>query len=129
MSETFGWRNHTAPGLSSWFKGYVRIEGRVVQGREAAEKLAIMLSDDIERTAQQLRTLEGHFALVVETSDRTFAATDPVRSIPLFWITGGPSTLISSDASQLLSQLHDKTTDQDALLQVAMSGYTLRDRT
>ena len=129
MSETYGWRSYAVNNRTCWFKGYIRVDGKFLQGCDAAAKLSDLLSGDTEQICEQLRSFEGHFALTIEHHGRILAATDPVRSIPLFLISNGSSAAVSGEATELLAQLPDIATNRDALLQVAMSGYTLRDRT
>ncbi len=129
MSETFGWQKYSAPNVVCWFKGYLRIDGKPLRGKEAANRLPHLLPSDVGETCQILNLFDGHFAFIIQRGDRTFAATDPVRTIPLFFSCSGKNVAISSEASELRDQLSNASVNPDALLQIAMAGYALRDKT
>jgi len=125
LTETFGWRRHAGSSCTAWFKGYVWIDGALRQGVEAAALLAERVPLNADSAGKVLRHLEGHFALVIDSGDAVLAATDRVRSIPLFWarLSGGYN--VDADARRLRDKLPDKAIDGQAALEVAMAGYAL----
>lgn len=125
LTETFGWHRHAEAGLTAWFKGYVWLDGRLCQGTAAARLLAARLPMTLDTSGALLRSLEGHFAIVVASGGAVLAATDRVRTIPLFWAKLPSGYVVDADARRLRDRLPDKTIDEQAALEVALAGYAL----
>ena len=125
LTEDFGWRRWNGPNGAVWFAGYVVESGRTFQGGAAAQHLSTWLSGDIDGIARALRRFDGHFAIVLEQAGRVVAATDRIRSIPLFYARDAGGFVVDSQARRLLASIVAPSTDRDAGLAVAMSGYTV----
>lgn len=125
LTETFGWSRHAGSDGASWFKGYVWLDGRLHHSGDAARALSARLPMDAAGAGNVLRAVEGHFAIVVERNGKVLAATDRVRSIPLFWAELPSGFAVDADARRLRDRLPHKTIDDEAALQVAMAGYAM----
>lgn len=124
IGEEFGWCRWQGNGRTVWFAGYIAIGGRTIQRQEAARHLAQALNGDPDQLAAALRRLDGHFAVIVEEAARLIAATDRIRSFPLFYMRQAGGFILDSRARRLLASSSHWTLDQDGGLAVAMSGYT-----
>ena len=77
-----------------------------------------------------LNSIDGHFALAVQREDITFIAVDKIRSTPLFFTNIANNFYIDHDPKNLLNlNKFDKTFDENAKLEIAMSGYTIGNKT
>ena len=77
-----------------------------------------------------LNSIDGHFALAVQREDITFIAVDKIRSTPLFFTNIANNFYIDHDPKNLFNlNGFDKTLDESAKLEIAMSGYTIGNKT
>lgn len=125
LAEEFGWRKLAAGAATMWFAGqlYGDSLGRVQRTATAG---------DLAGLTRLLPGLDGHFALVVESGEAVLAATDPIASIPLFFAqtgTGECRYAVDARARRLAKRCALERRDDDAVLSVAMSGYSLGDTT
>src|SRR5262245_40771926 len=79
LVEAFGWRKLKAGPATIWFAGHLYGDGH-------EQLLRAVRSGDLSVVAGLLESLDGNFALVVETAEGVLAATDRVASIPLFFV-------------------------------------------
>jgi len=82
----------------------------------------------IESSARALKelipTLNGCWALVAEWPDRhVLAATDRVRSIPLFYAKTPSGLMISSSIHPILDAIGSASIDEQAALEYLLAGY------
>ena len=125
LTEDFGWCRWTGGGRTVWFAGYVAVDGRTLQRGDAARHVAQKLSGNAHELAAALRRFDGHFAIVVEEPARLIAATDRIRSFPLFYTRDADGFVVDSHARRLLALRPQWPVDLDGGLAVAMSGYTV----
>lgn len=71
---------------------------------------------------QLLSKLNGFYAVITERGETTIAATDRIRSIPLFYATEADRTFVSDDANWILSQLADPQPDPIAETEFLLLG-------
>jgi asparagine synthase (glutamine-hydrolysing) len=118
----FGWQCATIGRVSLWSKIY---------GDEVtAANLAGLIDMDGQafsaaRLRLRLQELNGHFALAALGPGWAFAAVDQVRSIPVAFARAGDCWIIDDQALRLRDNAGLKELDGDAVLQVAMAGYTV----
>ena len=94
----FNWS--CADGVS--FKGYVFSGGGILKGETACRyiKELMTVADD---TAAKLRKINGIFAFVYQSPEKTVLCSDRTRTFPLFYTTEAGPLLISDDPSELKS--------------------------
>ncbi|MGR8932920.1 MAG: asparagine synthase-related protein [Gammaproteobacteria bacterium] len=123
--EQAGWSQRELPQRRKlWFKGYLHGTAMDTLCAEAAG-----LSKD--RLAAWLQTLDGHFALLIETPQWTMAAVDKVRSSPLFYVGHNGRWWVDAHAPRLAdaAEMAAADIDAEAALSIAMSGYVVGNRT
>lgn len=125
LTEDFGWCRWNGDGRTVWFVGYIADGGRTMQGRAAAGHVSQRLRGDADQLAAALRRLDGHFGVVIEEPGRLIAATDRIRSFPLFYAREVGGYALDSQARRLLASRPQWAADPDGGLAVAMSGYTV----
>lgn len=125
IREEYGWVRYASGDTSLWFNGHLHGAdpgSLVIQ----ASELLDAPGDDV--TERWLQGLDGHFALVAEKGDRALAATDRVRSIPLFYAKRPDGRLAFDSAAWRLADaagLGPAQIDDSAALCIGMSGYTI----
>ncbi|MEM8970658.1 MAG: asparagine synthase C-terminal domain-containing protein [Pseudomonadota bacterium] len=106
------------------FRGYVH--GRTLEGvaREAIQQ-------DRESVLSWLNGLDGHFSLIVKGSEFTFAAVDPVRSLPIIWTQSENGVVLSDDGPAIEKRLGlDASVINPSMARaVALSGFTIGNST
>ncbi len=129
----WGWTNFDGSAGRVSFKGYLTEGAQTFATQSAAERAgrAITGAKDDAALQQVLAELSGHFALIVQTPERTVAAVDRARSIPLLWGQSGGMVLIDDQGRRLRGRLELRASDLDPeqVLAVAMSGYSVGGRT
>ncbi|MHA1537502.1 MAG: asparagine synthase-related protein [Alphaproteobacteria bacterium] len=123
IEETFGWRlEKPASGNVLWCKGFI-------DGQSAGRLAKALGSAGPAKAAAVLGSLNGHFALVLQTPEWTLAAVDPVSSIPLFYAPAGDAWIIDAQARRLAERAGTQEIDPDGALSLAMCGFTIGSRT
>jgi asparagine synthase (glutamine-hydrolysing) len=116
------WSSHSLPEQQGrlWFKGYLH-------GAGIAALLPEIAALKQEQLQNFLLTLDGHFALIVQTPAWTLLAVDKVCSVPLFYLRHNGNWVVSAQAYYLVesSALRAQDIDRNAALSIAMSGYTV----
>lgn len=125
MSETSGWRRWSFGADEVWFTGYLIESDRTLTGQDAAARLAALPSD-LDRAADWLRQVDGHFAAVVNGPQGILAVTDVVASYPLFMMLRDGRACLGHSAASLVASggLGPDDLDADQALSMAMAGFT-----
>ena len=123
LEAGLGWKYYKTQAFVFWHSGYLNGDGFE---RLAADLVA--LNGRPSMICQRLGTLNGHFGLVLKTPTWVLAATDCVRSVPL--LIGrdpGGKSVVTQTGRSLEKHLHlgPEDLNQDAILAVALSGYTI----
>jgi len=118
IKEQFFWQKKTLNNLNLWFKGYCH-------NKTIEELLNDFQNIELNKIKDYLLSLDGHFALVAQKKDWTIMAVDKIRSIPLFY----SKEEINSDALNLVKDSNLTKINQNALLSLKMSGYTINEDT
>lgn len=125
-------------GITCWFKGYIVCNGQTMEGTEAAKEIVAQLAPNdhlldcktpIPNAKNFLHPLDGNFAFAITEGSMLFAAVDRMRSIPLFLSWHEDTLHIYDQALRLVEELNLIEADVEASLEIAMSGYSLGDRT
>lgn len=122
IQQEFGWRRYDGKGLVVWAKGY----GKAVDGSFIADEAVQWRGPPtVEQAGQFLNKLDGHFAIAVCGPGWTFAAVDPVRSIPVAFAEGPEGWVVDDQAERLRTRLGLENVNADAAPALAMAGYTI----
>jgi asparagine synthase (glutamine-hydrolysing) len=129
MREEFGWRLYKKDDIRLWFCGYlddINIEGILVKAEYIVNNL-----EEENIVSNWLKTLCGHYAIVIEYKSSIITAVDKICSIPLFISYKNNEILISNHAPLLKNKLDlgCSNLDKQAELEIAMSGYTISSKT
>ncbi len=118
------WKKHTQNNLKIWIKGYIY--------SHSVDKI-INICREIKKNqvSSFLKSIDGHFALVVQRDDLTFIAVDKIRSTPLFFTNIQNNFFIDSDPKNLvkIKEFDKKNININSRLEIFMSGYTIGNKT
>jgi asparagine synthase (glutamine-hydrolysing) len=118
IKEEYFWQKQSLDNLNLWFKGYIH--------NKTIEQLLIDFQAlELSSLENYLLELDGHFAIVVQKDCWTIMAVDKIRSIPLFYTR----KTINSHALSLVKSSNLTQLNQDAVLSLKMSGYTINEDT
>jgi len=123
LKEDGIWNKYAKKNLIFWIKGFTY--------SHTIEDL-INKFMDIKKyeITSFLNSIDGHFALAVQREDITFIAVDKIRSTPLFFTNIANNFYIDHDPKNLVNlNKFDKILDENAKLEIAMSGYTIGNKT
>tara|TARA_B100000780_G_scaffold102373_1_gene71562 strand:+ start:17798 stop:19432 length:1635 start_codon:yes stop_codon:yes gene_type:complete len=130
LSKEFGWKQYSVAGYTVWFKGYLiddNITDLFQYGRDLLHKKHI----NIDEFSKWIKSVRGHFSIIIYSSDRVFCAVDQVRSVPLFYNYDANQISIAANAEDLLDKpaLNLELDNAEAALEIAMSGFTIGKKT
>lgn len=117
------WKHYSDSKIRLWIKGY--FYSHTIQS-------IIEICNGIKEAEIQrfVKSLDGHFAVIVQTENFTFIATDKIRSTPLFFVKIKNNFFIDPDPKNLVNlDGFDKTINKDSKLEISMSGYTIGNKT
>lgn len=115
ICHEYGWSAAAVGGLQ------VHFAGREASVRAVVEALGEQ--PDIDAAASALSRQPGHFALVVEGPDWVLAATDRLRSYPLFYTGEGDLLRVGQNPRALAREAGLQAPDGEAVLEMRMAGY------
>ena len=126
FSKEFGWKQYSVADYTVWFKGYLiddNITDLFQYGRDLLHKKYIT----VDEFAKWIKSVRGHFSIIIYSSDRVFCAVDNVRSVPLFYNYDANQISIASNAVDLLDKpkLNLELNNAEAAIEIAMSGFTI----
>jgi len=129
IREGYGWKTYKNNGINVWFCGY-QYNSNI---EDMLSKISSILFDPTVSSNDILNwinDISGHFAIIVETSTWVVASVDKICSIPLFF-SNNNGIFISNHAPLLKKKckLGEVDLDDDARLEIAMSGYTIAGKT
>ena len=109
MTPMIALQNHlTAPGwLTSngvHVKGSAFLNGTLLNSKDLCA--ALQATSNENEFSSLLKSLNGYFAIIVEKNGEIFAATDIIRSIPLFYSIEDNILHISDDAESIQSRVN-----------------------
>lgn len=129
--EQYGWLCQKSLGSVFWFKGYLNGTEPSALFQKLNEVLAAWQPEQPDMLRAELRAIDGHYALILQTKGRTLAAVDQVRSIPLFICNrcDDRGAGVASHAPSLAREMREVPLDEDAARELAMAGYTIGNAT
>ncbi|GGL55781.1 asparagine synthase-related protein [Halocalculus aciditolerans] len=83
--------------------------------------------DSLDAFADRLDELNGFFAVVAESGEKTFAGVDHVRSIPLWYAP--EAGVVTDDPRAVREELEELTTDAHGLRELLVTGTVFGGRT
>jgi len=122
------WFNDDRGNIKTFAKGFAFKEETFLKGRKLLNALTLKAetldADNIISCAiDTIQTLNGSFAVVIETDNYIFAAVDRLRSIPLFYGTADNKFFLSDDANWVRNQVEDSHMDEIATKEFLLTGY------
>jgi asparagine synthase (glutamine-hydrolysing) len=130
IKDSYGWEKNEKNGLIIWFKGYL-IGSSIDSIHKQAEKFIDSKTFNLNTLSKWCKSLNGHFALIINNRDVIFAAVDKVNTVPLFYSSSQKNFFVSNKACLIRennTNIHNKM-DNNASLEIAMSGYTIGGKT
>jgi asparagine synthase (glutamine-hydrolysing) len=123
------WKTFIKPEFKLFFSGYL-LDCSIID-LESRIDLVLKNENPIDELKLLIASLRGHFAIIVNTKNFTFAAVDQVCSIPIFYMQSNQILHLSNEASLLKNEINaeDLTINEDALLEIKMSGCTISEKT
>ncbi len=129
MREEYGWKVYQDGNIKLWFCGY--IYGISIE--DLLTKLEHINKGNTENKIifDWVNSLQGNFSFVVECNSLIIASVDKICSIPLFIINHNGNISISNHAPLLKEKykLNNSNLNGCAKLEIAMSGYTIGNKT
>lgn len=125
--------NHNK-GVRWHIKGRVSVKGylfdaanRLLQGDNLAALFeAVQTADQLSNL---LKTVNGFFAVVIQTETHVIAAVDRIRSFPLFYSRKLNEWIVSDDADYLRFLTAPEPFDETSTLEFLVLGYVTNERT
>ena len=117
------WKKYEEYDLTIWIKGcsYSHSIENIIEICKNIKK------DEVKSF---ISSIHGHFALVVKKEDLTFIAVDKIRSTSLFFTKIENDFYIDYDPKNIVKlNKFNKTIDNKAKLELAMSGFTIGNKT
>jgi asparagine synthase (glutamine-hydrolysing) len=124
MRDKYGWKVYQHNDVKVWFCGYqynCDIENLL-------SNIPSILHNKYE-ILKWIRSISGHFAIVIESNELVIAAVDRVCTIPVFVAKCANSILISNHAPLLKKRCYINDLNLSAGLEISMSGYTIGSKT
>jgi len=131
MVESFGWKCYKQSNFNLWLKGCITS----YKITELCAEIKFISGSDFSKDMAHLKELisktKGHFAIVIDFGESIFAATDKISSIPLYFIEKKNEVIVGNYASRLKKHGNINSEDKNlnAALEIAMSGYTIGNKT
>ena len=121
-----GWKKSVYLDYSISYIGDVSLESII----ELIEGLANIINDDkINKAKFYIDKIKGNFAFIINNNAILIAAVDRIKSIPIFIATNKKNLQLSNHASPLAKNMHLSQLNKEEGLSLAMSGYTLGEKT
>jgi len=121
----YPWTEISTDGVTCWLKGTFFYENKLLPNVDVVRLFSSVLEDshtDHDSLKTLLLTLNGNFALALETPRYIFCTVDRVRSIPLFYAVNGDEALFSDDANHLRDRL-DPPFNEENGAEFLVTGY------
>lgn len=106
--------------------GFIRVADRYLTGSELAD---FFKSPDVKGFGELLEKANGQFAVVVVNGGEVWAATDRLRTIPLFYHSSEERFIIGDSAYAVAAEMSDPCISEEAASAFLATGYTLNDST
>ncbi len=117
------WKKYSKKNITLWIKGY--FYSHTID--EIIDKFSIIKKSEIK---SYLKSIDGHFAIIVKRHDLTFIIVDKIRSTPLFFTKIKNEIIVDFEPKNLINlEEFDKEIDENGKLELSMSGFTIGNKT
>ena len=117
------WKKYISQDLNVWICGYI-------YSHLPNDLIKIFKEIKKDQIPFFIRSIDGHFSIVVQRNDLSFIAVDMIRSTPLFFTKIGENYYIDKDPKNLLKKKNfSKIFNDDAILELSMAGFTIGNNT
>lgn len=128
--DWYGWNHSIIGKFNIWFNGYILnmdIDLFLSKGLELLENDSSANSEFDD----WLRKAQGHFSFIIANHERLIFSVDHVRSIPLFYSINNNEIKVGNYAPDIAKAIDskDEKYNQQAALEISMSGYTIGRKT
>ncbi len=130
LRATYGpaWRTSAVDAVHAWvkgsaFRGHELLDARALSDLLAETLAGISQAEQVRRLAVILRSLNGYFALVVQTEHSLFASADRIRSLPLYYGERDSVLCLSDDAEFVRQQVRDRSFEPLNVQEFRLTGY------
>ena len=110
-----------------WARGQAWIGDTHYEGKALSEWIWKELSPSFPDVSlvfkDRLQSLNGHYAVVVQSEDQVLAAVDGMRSLPLFYALKGEGLVISDSAEIVFEAIKEVGVDEFAVQEFLLTGY------
>ena len=121
ITEEYQWRKISRNEIDIFYKG--DLESAHI------DTLFLLPFKDDFFTQQYINTININFAIIISTENSCILAVDHIRSTPIVYANIQEKWYIDCQSSKLLSLIGKGDIDEESSLGVAMSGYTIGDKT
>ncbi len=119
--------NHGTRAVQVWTRGQAWEKQTYLEGQDLSVWLSKKLSNKSTSNGslfeRLLQTLNGSFALIAKTPEGVLAATDRLRSIPLFYGVRGNEFLLSDDAEHVRGFVGNTDFEELSVNEFLLAGY------
>ena len=117
------WSKYSKKNITIWIKGY--FYSHTID--EMVDKFSIIKKSEV---ASYIKSIDGHFAIIIKRHDLTFLIVDKVRSAPLFFTKIKNDFYVDCDPKNLVNLSgFNKRINENAYLEIAMSGFVIGNKT
>ena len=117
IDQRYGWRHSLTEKLEYWYAGAAGPVKEFISFCEPEPEVSA------EVLGAKVRSLVGHFAVVIRKRGTIIAAVDKVRSCPLFYVQKDGRFGISNSAAILKQAFGLTEIDEDSLLEFRMAAF------
>ncbi len=130
VREWYGWRYYQIRGFDIWFNGYI-----LNTDQKSFLNKGVELLDSDSTTDDDfdywVKGTQGHFSFIFLKETQLLCSVDHVRTMPLFYTLNSRKVVVSNYAPDIgkIIGINRKKYNNQAALEIAMSGYTIGKKT
>jgi asparagine synthase (glutamine-hydrolysing) len=121
ITQEYRWKKISRNKIDIFFKGDL-------EEKHLNILFSLPFKDDLF-IQQYINTISINFSIVVSTENSCILAVDHIRSIPIIYASIDGDWYVDCRSSRILSIMDNRDVDIESSLSVAMSGYTIGDKT
>jgi len=118
FNKSMGWKTINHNGYKIWYAGYIYNKAGLESSFISFTKKEI----ELKSLLNFVKSLNGHFAFVAQTSDSMFGCVDRIGSIPIFYKYSN-KTIQFTNKSNLIVKKNTEKFRFDNFNEFAMSGF------
>ena len=119
---SLGWKFLKKNQSTLWYKGYL-------YNTEFVDVLLYIEKISFDKIKEYLNSLDGNFSFIFQSEKFTLASVDKLASIPLFYFIDINVLTLTPHNYLIQDLLKEDMFDNDSLLSISMSGYTVGNKT